>query len=139
MICMPFCFGKEKKKEGEKRKILAPDLHPVGQMAFLFINTYEKKNPHSDQGVNSGYDLVPPYEGLFRWRGRFRLERGDPLKEGQTAQMCLDLLRLPSYARNPHISEYVAACLHVKGLRQNTKSQQDYYNHYLFMKGNGIM
>ncbi|KAI5680954.1 hypothetical protein M9H77_02181 [Catharanthus roseus] len=26
-------------------------------MAFLFINTYEKKL-HSDQGVNSGYDLV---------------------------------------------------------------------------------
>ncbi|KAI5657819.1 hypothetical protein M9H77_26612 [Catharanthus roseus] len=27
-----------------------------GQMAFLFTNTYEK--PHSDQGVNSGHDLV---------------------------------------------------------------------------------
>ncbi|KAI5655141.1 hypothetical protein M9H77_32328 [Catharanthus roseus] len=27
-------------------------------MAFLFTNTYEKRKPHSDQGVNSGYDLV---------------------------------------------------------------------------------
>ncbi|KAI5658194.1 hypothetical protein M9H77_26987 [Catharanthus roseus] len=28
------------------------------------------------------YVASPPYEGLFRWRGRFRLGRVDPLEEG---------------------------------------------------------
>ncbi|KAI5654728.1 hypothetical protein M9H77_31915 [Catharanthus roseus] len=29
------------------------------------------------------YVASPPYEGLFRWRGRFRLGRVDPLEEGR--------------------------------------------------------
>ncbi|KAI5657963.1 hypothetical protein M9H77_26756 [Catharanthus roseus] len=52
-----------------------------------------------------------PIRGLFRWRGRFRLERVDALEEGRRPQrgveaplMYLDSLRLPSCARNPHIS-----------------------------------
>ncbi|KAI5657800.1 hypothetical protein M9H77_26593 [Catharanthus roseus] len=74
------------------------------------------------------YMAGPPYEGLFRWHGRFRLGRVDPLEEGRStvegmaqsnyvdtascsavggppsALMCLDSLRLPSCARNPHIN-----------------------------------
>ncbi|KAI5677534.1 hypothetical protein M9H77_08484 [Catharanthus roseus] len=70
------------------------------------------------------YMASPPYEGLFQWRGRFRLERVDQLEEGcrprrvltialhvllnwgvEAALMCLDSLRLPSCARNPHCRE----------------------------------
>ncbi|KAI5654238.1 hypothetical protein M9H77_31425 [Catharanthus roseus] len=29
------------------------------------------------------YVAILPYEGLFRWRGRFRLRRVDPLEEGR--------------------------------------------------------
>ncbi|KAI5653652.1 hypothetical protein M9H77_30839 [Catharanthus roseus] len=29
------------------------------------------------------YMASPPYKGLFRWRGRFRLGRVDPLEEGR--------------------------------------------------------
>ncbi|KAI5671793.1 hypothetical protein M9H77_12157 [Catharanthus roseus] len=30
------------------------------------------------------YVASPPYEGLFRWHGRFRLGRVDPLEEGRS-------------------------------------------------------
>ncbi|KAI5669423.1 hypothetical protein M9H77_19276 [Catharanthus roseus] len=32
------------------------------------------------------YVASPLYEGFFRWRGRFRLERVYPLKEGRRSQ-----------------------------------------------------
>ncbi|KAI5663394.1 hypothetical protein M9H77_22717 [Catharanthus roseus] len=114
MACMPFFWQrKERKTRNRNLRILAPNLHPTGQMAFLFTNTYEK--PHSNQGVNSGYDLMFG-SGLFRWCGRFKLGRVDPLEEGvdrggcgpiggvEAALMYLDSLRLPSCAQNPHIS-----------------------------------
>ncbi|KAI5676591.1 hypothetical protein M9H77_07541 [Catharanthus roseus] len=74
------------------------------------------------------YVASPPYESLFLWRGRFRLGIVDPLEEGHGPQRlwpnrstwtphhalrwgrrscaltCLHALRLPSCARNPHIS-----------------------------------
>ncbi|KAI5682344.1 hypothetical protein M9H77_03572 [Catharanthus roseus] len=73
MICMPFVLAREKKEEGEKRKILAPDLHPD-------YETYKNR-----QRI-ALYMASPSYEGLFRWHGRFRLGRVDPLKEGRRPQ-----------------------------------------------------
>ncbi|KAI5656858.1 hypothetical protein M9H77_25651 [Catharanthus roseus] len=110
-------------------------------MAFLFTNTYEKK-PHSDQGVNSSYDLVfGSVRGLHctwlvprtrassngldvsdsgEWihlkRGLYRGVCGPiglcghrimlcgGVLPPKAALMCLDSLRLPSCARNPHIN-----------------------------------
>ncbi|KAI5663092.1 hypothetical protein M9H77_22415 [Catharanthus roseus] len=78
--------------------------------------------PHSDQGYGSGYDhvfenvrglhctwLVPYTRASSNDVDDFRLGSVDPLEEGRStvegveaALMCLDSLRLPSCARNPH-------------------------------------
>ncbi|KAI5663636.1 hypothetical protein M9H77_22959 [Catharanthus roseus] len=62
------------------------------------------------------YVASPPYEGLFRWRGQFRLGRVDPLEEGYrprrmwpnrstwTPHHALRWDSTTYCARNPHIS-----------------------------------
>ncbi|KAI5677844.1 hypothetical protein M9H77_08794 [Catharanthus roseus] len=61
---------------------------------FKTVDNYCELGFDSIQGYSSGYDHVfesirglhcvasPPYEGLFRWSGRFRLGRVDLLEEG---------------------------------------------------------
>ncbi|KAI5648764.1 hypothetical protein M9H77_34769 [Catharanthus roseus] len=57
------------------------------------------------------YMASPPYEGLFRWRGRFRLEKVDPLKErhstveGVAQSFYVDTVSCSAVGRPPLLGE----------------------------------
>ncbi|KAI5667626.1 hypothetical protein M9H77_17479 [Catharanthus roseus] len=61
--------------------VIAPESHPGESTKPCFLIFANITGLHQRIAL---YMASLPYEGLFRWRGRFRLKRVDPLEEGRS-------------------------------------------------------